>query len=413
MKPAEASAQPAPRRLGRGLIALFAISVGLAVASNYLAHPLLEMLRERFGVSTVVAGLLVTAAQAGYCLGLLLLLPLGDLLERRRLITVLSLLTAVLLAAAAAAPSIGFLMAAIALIGFTSAVAQILVPFAATLAPDAQRGSVVGVVMSGLLIGILTARAVSGAIAQIGGWRTVYVVAATAMLIVTALLRWRLPRYCGQSNLTYPRLLLSVLSIAREEPELRERALYGAAAFAAPISVLAPLAFLLSDDPYRFTEGQIGAVTLFGVVGALAATVSGRLFDRGWKDRLTLFGPLIMIASYFLLWLGHWSLLALIAGFIILDLGAQAVHITNQNVVYGLRPEARNRINSLYMTSCFVGITVGSSAAAVVYASFGWTGVCVLGACFGAVMLPVRAAALLSARRRARAVTALPHGPAD
>ena len=385
--------------MARGLIILFAVAVGLAVANNYLAQPLLETLRVRFGVSTVVAGLLVTAAQAGYCLGLLLLTPLGDLLERRRLIVTLGLLTTAFLAGAAFAPSIGFLMAAVALIGFTSVMAQILVPFAATLAGDAERGSVVGTVMSGLLLGILLARAVSGAIAQAAGWRSVYIVAAGAMLIMTGLLSWRLPRQKVESGLTYPRLLASVLKIARTEPKLQERAIYGGLSFAAITTVLATLAFLLSGAPYHWNEGAIGLFTLFGVGGAMMAIVTGRLNDRGWTRALTVVMPAIMASGYVLLWLGRWSLAPLIVGFVLTDLAGQAVHITNQSVIYAMQPEARSRINAVYMTSCFIGMTFGSFAAALAYASFGWTGVCILGGCFAGAMLPVRGLVWLRERR--------------
>lgn len=389
------------QHMGRGLIVLFAVAVGLAVANNYLAQPLLDTLRVRFGVSTVVAGLLVTSAQAGYCLGLLLLTPLGDLLERRRLITTLGLLTTAFLAGAAAAPSIGFLMAAVALIGFTSVMAQILVPFAASLAGDAERGRVVGTVMSGLLLGILLARAVSGAIAQVAGWRSVYVVAAVAMLVMTALLHWRLPKRKEESGLTYPRLLASLVAIARTEPKLQERAIYGGLSFAAITTVLATLAFLLSGGPYHWNEGAIGLFTLFGVGGAMMAIITGRLNDRGWTAVLTVVMPAVMAAGYALMWLGRWSLAPLIVGFILSDLGGQAVHITNQSVIYSMRPEARSRINSVYMTSCFVGMTLGSFTAALAYAHFGWTGVCVLGGCFAGAILPVRGAVWLHGRRGA------------
>ena len=208
---------PAARATGmsRGLIILFAFATGQAVASNYLAQPLLDTISHEFHVSSGIAGLIVTIAQAGYAAGLILLLPLGDLFERRRLITVLAVVTALGLAAAALAPSAGLFMAAAGLVGLTSVMAQILVPFAATLSRDADRGRVLGAVMSGLLLGILLARTVSGLVAHVAGWRTVYWLAAGLMPVQAVLLAVKLPTYRQRVGLSYPRLLSSVLRIAR------------------------------------------------------------------------------------------------------------------------------------------------------------------------------------------------------
>ena len=197
--------------MSRGLILLFAVATGQAVASNYLAQPLLETIRDLFGVSAAVAGLIVTAAQIGYAAGLILLLPLGDLFERRRLITTLAVVTACGLAAAAAAPSIGLFIAAVGVIGLTSVMAQLLVPFAATLSPESERGRVVGTVMSGLLFGILLARTFSGLVAEVAGWRAVYALAAALMAAQAVVLYAKLPRYHQSAGLTYPRLLASVV----------------------------------------------------------------------------------------------------------------------------------------------------------------------------------------------------------
>ena len=239
------------RGMSRGLILLFAVATGQAVASNYLAQPLLDTLRDQFGVTAAVAGLIVTAAQVGYAAGLILLLPLGDLFERRRLITTLAAITVAGLAAAAVAPSIGFFIAAAGVIGLTSVMAQLLVPFAATLAPEAERGRVVGSVMSGLILGILLARTFSGLVSQVAGWRAVYVIAAVLMLVQTVVLYVKLPRYRSSAGLPYPKLLASVLGLARSEPVLRRRALYGVFSFA-PFSILwTTLAFLLAGPRLR------------------------------------------------------------------------------------------------------------------------------------------------------------------
>jgi len=365
--------------MSRGLVILFAVATGQAVASNYLAQPLLDTVARQFHVTSGVAGLIVTVAQAGYAAGLILLLPLGDLFERRRFITTLAAITAVGLAGAALAPSVGLFMAAVGLVGITSVMAQILVPFAATLSPDAERGRVVGTVMSGLLLGILLARTASGAVADLAGWRTVYWIAAVLMLVQTVVLYLKLPRYRERSGLSYPRLLRSVLVIARAEPILRRRALYGAMSFGTFSVLWTTLAFLVSGSPYEYSEGTIGLLGLVGAAGALTASVVGRFTDRGWSRWLTGASAMLLLVGYLLLWRGGTSLAALLAGIVVLDIGANGVHITNQSEIYRLQPQARSRINAFYMTSCFVGAAVGSAAAALVYDRWGWAGVCVLG----------------------------------
>jgi predicted MFS family arabinose efflux permease len=365
------------------MVLLFAVATGQAVACNYLAQPLLETLRDLFGVSEAAAGLIVTAAQVGYAAGLILLLPLGDLFERRGLIATLAAITVAGLAAAAVAPSIGLFIVATAVIGLTSVMAQLLVPFAATLAPEAERGRVVGNVMSGLILGILLARTFSGLVAQAAGWRAVYVIAAVLMLAQTVLLYVKLPRFRQSAGLPYPRLLASVVRIARDEPVLRRRALYGMFSFATFSVLWTTLAFLLSGSPYRYSDGVIGLFGLVGAAGALAASVVGHYTDRGWVYWLTGGGCLLTLLAFVSLWVGRTSLPFLIAGILILDVGSQGIHISNQSEIYRLRPEARNRINAFYMTSCFVGAAAGSASAAFAYDHWGWAGTCALGILLG------------------------------
>lgn len=369
----------AGRGMSRGLILLFAVATGQAVASNYLAQPLLDTLRDQFGVTAAVAGLIVTTAQIGYAAGLILLLPLGDLLERRRLITTLAAVTVAGLAAAAVAPSIGFFVAAAAVVGLTSVMAQVLVPFAATLASESERGRVVGDVMSGLILGILLARTFSGLVSQAAGWRTVYAVAAALMLVQAVVLYVKLPRYRQSAGLAYPRLLASILDIARGEPVLRRRALYGVFSFATFSVLWTTLAFLLAGPHFGYGDGIIGLFGLVGAAGALTASVVGRYTDRGWTYWLTGGSCLLMLAGFGALWLGRESLPLLLLGIVVLDVGSQGVHISNLSEIYRLRPEARNRINAFYMTSCFAGAAAGSAAAAFAYGTWGWAGACALG----------------------------------
>jgi predicted MFS family arabinose efflux permease len=279
--------------------------------------------------------------------------------------------------------------------------AQVLVPFAATLTPQARRGQVVGTVMSGLLVGILMARTVAGLVAQVAGWRTVYWVAAGCMFGLVVVLNRRLPEFRENVSLPYPRLLLSVLAIARREPLLRRRAVYGALAFADFSVLWTTLAFLLAGPHYHFGEAVIGLFGLAGAAGALAASPIGRLNNRGWTVHLTGFMSVLLALSFLLIWLGRTSLVALIAGVIVVDMASQNLHITNQSQIYRLRPEERSRITAFYMTCCFVGAALGSSTAASAYGASGWKGVCILGAGFGCASLLWWVIDLAGAHRRA------------
>jgi predicted MFS family arabinose efflux permease len=254
-----------PAGVSRGLVALLALTCGAAVANLYYVQPLLNLLSHTFGVSQPTAGLLVTCSQLGYVLGLVLLVPLGDLLERRRLIT--GLLVGAADAACAAAPSFNVLAAALAALGGLSVVAQIVVPLAATLASPQRRGQVVGTVMSGLLIGILLSRTLSGLITALGGWRLVYALAAAAMLALSLALRRGLPIVAATQQLRYRQLLRSVLSLVTQEPVLRQRMALGALAMAGFSVLWTSLPFLLGGAPYHYSEGTIGLFGLAGLTG--------------------------------------------------------------------------------------------------------------------------------------------------
>jgi predicted MFS family arabinose efflux permease len=375
-----AAAKAPGQVLSSGLVLLMAAATGVAVASNYYAQPLLPTMARAFGVSPAGAGCIVTVAQLGYGLGLLLIVPLGDLVERRGLVVGMSLLAAAGLFTTALAPSLAVVLVGTALTGLFSVVAQILVPFAATLAAPERRGQVVGTVMSGLLLGILLARTVAGALANLGSWRTVYWVGGAAMLLSAAILRRALPRHHEPAGLSYPRLLLSIAGLFRREPALRLRALLGATTFAAFSVLWTSMGFLLAAPPYGFSAGAIGLFGLAGMAGALAASAAGRLGDRGQGERATGFGLALLLLSWGLLALAPRSLIAFGAGVVLLDLAVQGVHISNQSRIYQLAPEARNRITAAYMTCYFVGGATGSLVSAAAYSRAGWTGVTVVGA---------------------------------
>jgi predicted MFS family arabinose efflux permease len=253
--------------------------------------------------------------------------------------------------------------------------------------------------MSGLLLGILFARTASGYVAELWGWRSVFFAAAGLMLVLAALLRKGLPEYRANLGMTYPGLIKSVVNLLREEPVLRLRAAYGALAFMAFSALWTPLAFLLSQSPYQYASGTIGLFGFAGIAGALAASAAGRFADRGMAHLMTGITGTLLVFSWLLLKLGDHLVLSLIAGIVLLDLAIQGLHITNQSQIYRLRPDARSRITSAYMTTFFTGGVIGSAAASFTYARAGWTGVCLLGASFGALAVVLW---LTTARQRMR-----------
>ncbi|MYW00022.1 MFS transporter [Streptomyces sp. SID3343] len=362
---------------------LMATATGLSVAGNYFAQPLLDVMAERFGMSSGTAALVVTVSQIGYVCGLVLLVPLGDLLERRRLTVALCAATAAGLIWTAAAPNAPMLFVGLAVTGLCSVGAQVMVPFAATMAAPELRGRAVGTVMAGLLLGILLARTAAGGLAELGGWRTVYWVNAVLMLAVALLLRRVLPPFPPAERAPYRAVFRSMARLWREYPALRWRTLTGASSFGAFTVLWVSLTFLLSGPAYGWSTAAIGLMGLAGAAGSAAASVAGRLADRGLVYVVTGVGALLLLASWALLLAGEHGLAWLLAGILVLDLAVQAVHISNQNVVYALEPQARSRLNSLYMTSYFLGGVVGSALTSVVWTHTGWSGVCALGAGFG------------------------------
>jgi predicted MFS family arabinose efflux permease len=388
--------------LDRRVVLLLAVACGTAVANLYYAQPLLDVIARDLGVSPGAAGLIVTSSQVGYAAGLVLLVPLGDLLDRRRMVARLLLLTAAGMAVVAVAPSFAVLAAAIAVVGVTSVVAQVLVPLAGTLAPEHERGKVVGDVMSGLLIGILLARTASGLIAELAGWRSVYVIGAALMVVLAAVLARALPPTPPVTKLRYGELLRSVGALVRDESVLRRRMVYGAAGMASFSVVWTAIAFLLSGDPYNYSEGRIGLLGLAGLVGAGAAQGAGRLADRG-RGHLATGAFLAAIAvAWGLLALGRSSLAALIAGVVLLDLGIQGQHIVNQSTIYSLHADARSRVTTAYMANNFLWGALGSAGASLAWSAGGWGAVCALGVGLSVVALVAWGAEHLGRERAGR-----------
>jgi len=362
-----------------GLIILLAIATGLAVASNYYPQPLLETIARAFGLSVNQAGFIVTIAQLGYACGLMFIVPLGDMFERRKLIVVMTALSAAGLFITAMAPTLTIMLIGTALTGLFSVVAQILVPLAATLAEPAKRGKVVGLIMSGLLLGLLLGRPGAGALELRGGWRTVYWVASALMLIMAVVLWRRLPTHKQHTDLNYGQLLKSIFSLFFKTPVLRTRALIGLCSFANFSILWTSMAFLLAGPAYGYSEGVIGLFGLVGAAGALAATRAGQLADKGKAHLTTTYGLILILLSWAAIAYGQHSVVSLIIGIIVLDLAAQGVHITNQSVIYKSMPEARNRLTAGYMTTYFIGGAIGSVVSASAFQWAGWYGVSAAG----------------------------------
>jgi predicted MFS family arabinose efflux permease len=378
---------PPKARLDRRLVVVMAVACGAAVANLYYAQPLLRTIAGAFGISDAAAGLLVTVSQVFYAVGLILLVPLGDLVDRRRLIARLLTICTLGLIVMAASPSFALLAGAMAVVATTSVVVQILVPFASTLADESERGQVVGIVMSGVLTGILLARTVSGLLAGAVGWRAVFVVAAGLMAVLGAVL-WRvLPRVASPSSLPYRRLLATVAELVRDEPVLRRRMAYGACGFAGFTLVWTTIAFLLSDAPFGFGETTIGLFGLAGLAGAFGAQGLGRVADAGRARPATGLVLVAILASWGVFAVSSSSVVGIVVGLVLLDFGVQGQNVLSQYVIYGLGEEHASRVTTAYVTSNFIGGALGSAAGSVAWGAGGWSAVCAVGAVIAALAL--------------------------
>ncbi|MEO7077416.1 MAG: MFS transporter [Rhodococcus sp. (in: high G+C Gram-positive bacteria)] len=372
---------PATTRMNGRLVGIMAVISGLVVANSYYAQPLVGAIADSLDASMTRVGLVVTASQVGYAIGLAFLVPLGDMIQRRKLMTWMLAVTCASLVVMAVAPSWQVLACAAMVAGVGSVVGQVLVPFAASLAAEEERGRVIGNVMTGLLLGILLSRVVAGLIAQVAGWRAVFVVAAILMVVAALLVR-TLPVAPPSATSSYRALLASVFELIREEPVLRWRIGYGTLTYASFGVFWTSIGFLLSGPGYGWSDARIGLFTLVGVAGALAARLAGTLADRGYAQRQTGWFVALTALSFVLLALGEHNVFLLAAGVALLDLGIQGTHISNQSLFYPLRPDARSRLNTAYMTTYFMAGSIGSALSVLAYTQAGWTGVCVLGAGF-------------------------------
>ncbi|MEU3985577.1 MFS transporter [Streptomyces sp. NPDC026672] len=395
--PAHGTSTAAPG-LTRSMTLLLAVATGAIAANLYYAQPLLDVLARSLHTSAGTAGLVVTVTQLGFAAGLVFVLPLGDLVRRRALLTGLLLLDAAALAAVGLAPDLPLALGAFAVLGLANVAAQVLVPAAAHLAHDDQRGRTVATVISGLLTGMLLARTVAGAVTGLVGWRPLFLGAAALMLVVTAVLRRALRGVdaAPSGRMSYTAVLTSTVRLYRTSSAVRVRSAYGALGFAAFSVFWSTAALRLSGPPFGYSPAVIGLFGLLGAAGALAANLTGRVrrHTRGTPTALALAAVGL---AYAVLWGTDGSLAGFMAGVLLLDIGVQALHVLNQRVVYDVDPAARNRVNSVYMTFYFVGGALGSAVAPVMWTRAGWTGVCLTG--LGTVALAALLWVCTTARR--------------
>lgn len=383
---------------------LFAVSVGALVADLYYAQPLLGEIAQSLHISIEQTGYLVTSVQLGYALGVLFIVPLGDYKDRRAMVTAMLSVCSLSLFAAAASPSFAVLSAASIVSGISSSATMVIIPYVASHSDESVRGQRVGQIMTGLLLGILLARTVSGYVAHLLNWRWMYVIAAVLVIVLAAgLRRAMVPDEVKAERVRYGSLLLSLGKLLRNEPELRWRSWYALLGLGSFSVLWTGLTFLLSKPPYSFGTETIGLFGLIGAAGALSANVAGRLGDRGLAGTMTGIFALLLIVSWLGLTEQRMWLFPLIAGIFVVDVAVQGLQVTHQSVLYRISARATSRITSVFITSGFVGMSLGSALASEGYAHSGWAGVCRAGeSTAGLLVLSWAAQTLLKRMNKAR-----------
>lgn len=390
------SSHSSPAVLSRGLVFLLAIGAGVSVASLYYSQPMLGVLGAEIRASAEALGWIPTLTQLGYAFGILMLAPLGDRHDRKHIILIKAAVLSLALLAAAVSPSIGMLLAASFVVGLSATLAQDIVPAAAHLAPPAQRGKIVGTVMTGLLLGILLSRVVSGFVAEQFGWRVMFVAAAITIVALGVAL-WRgLPRFVPTTQLAYRELLGSLLTLWRQHPGLRRAATAQGLLSLGFSAFWSTLAVMLHGAPFHLGAGAAGAFGLAGAAGALAAPLAGRVADTRGPHAVASLGAALTMVSFaamlFLPLLSPHAALWLIAGSAIgFDLGIQTSLIAHQSIVYGIDPAARSRLNAILMTGVFIGMAAGGALGSLALAHWGWAGVTLVATIAAAAALGLRA----------------------
>lgn len=368
-----------------GLIRVLAVAAGTAVASNYYNQAFLGHLTLDYGLTAGAVAAVPVLTQAGNALGVLFLAPLGDRLERKSLIlaTIAALVAA--LVGAAVSPTYLWLAAASFAVGLFATVGQQIIPLAIHLAPPAERGRILGTVTGGILIGILLARTISGIISDLWGWPVVFWFAAVAMTMIGFVLAIRLPHVRPTTDLSYPRLIASLLSLMRRHRLLRLAVAVQFLIFSAFMAFWSNLALLLLGEPYQLGGTAVGLMALVGVAGALAAPVAGGFADKHGPTIVVSTGAALVVLAFAIFAFWQNSLVALVVGILILDLAVQSSQVANQAQIYALDPAASSRLNTIFMATMLMGGALGAGVGGVAYESFGWTGTCAFGAASSAL----------------------------
>jgi len=380
------------------------IATGLVVANIYYNQPLLADMAHTFGVSDKKAQQISLFTQIGYATGLLFIVPLADMLKRKRLILIDFILMIMSLIASAMAPSVTILMIAGFLVGVSSVIPQLLIPMAAHLAKPHERGKKIGFVMSGLLIGILLSRTLSGFIGEHFGWRSMYYIAAGLMLLIWLMIFLFLPEIEPDYKGNYGKLMKSLIHLVKTQPKLRMAAFRGALCFATFSAFWTTLVFLLKQPQFNEGSAAAGMFGLVGAFGAVAVGFMGRLSDKMDAHKLSIYTLALILVSFIVFYFSSHSIIGLIIGVILLDMGVQATHISNQSIIFALIPEARNRINTVYMVSYFIGGALGTFFASLVWKKYEWNGVCAIGVILSVIVIIVH---LLSYRKSSAAATSV------
>jgi len=386
----------------RAMVMLFAFCCGAIVANIYYAQPIIELIAPDIGLTPAMASLIVSLTQIGYALGLFFLVPLGDLLENRKLMIITTLVAIASLLGAAFTEQPNLFLLVSLLIGFSSVSVQILIPLAAHLAPAESRGRVVGSIMGGLLLGILLARPVSSVVADHFGWRAMFMAAAALMVFISVVLMLTIPKRQPDHSASYGQLLRSLGTLLREQPLLRQRAFYQGCMFAT-FSLFWTAAPLELVRNHGLSQTQIAIFALVGAIGAIAAPIAGRLADAGHTHRASLLAMVFAVLSFLPAFVHPlYSVIGLAVTGVVLDFCVQMNMVLGQRAIYALDANSRSRLNALYMTSIFIGGAFGSAIASSVYEHGGWLGVMLVGSAFPLVAL----LRFLSASRQTAVATA-------
>ena len=378
----------AEQKLSNSLLYVMAVGAGLVVANNYYNQPLLNLMAKSFQVSEAAVSNIPLFTQLGYAFGLLFIIPLGDKFNRKKLILFdfIAIISSLLIAAIS--PSLLVLTIASFCIGFSSVVPQLFVPMAAQLAKPNDKGRAIGIVMSGLLIGILGSRSISGYVGEYLGWRSMYFIASGIMLLYALVLVFKLPSLTSDFKGSYAKLMQSLWKYFKAEPSVRLAALRGGLGFAGFSAFWTTLVFLMEDN-FNYGSGIAGMFGILGIGGALAATWAGKLSDKMNKNRLITIATLVMVLAWGVFEFSGNSIIGLVIGVIFIDMGLQSLHITNQNIIFSKNPEARNRINTIYMVGYFIGGALGTTTGAYAWQWFKWSGVASLGLMYTILILLV------------------------